>query len=141
MELSTIWWLLAGTAIGVELITGTFYLLMIAVGLVAAAVAAHLGTSLTVQIVAAAVVGAGLVVAWRRYKMAMPVNASANANHDVNFDIGETVQIEAWNPDGTATTKYRGAQWTVASAVPAPLDCGTHQIVEVVGSRLIVRKL
>lgn len=141
MEQSTIWWLLAGTATGIELITGTFYLLMIAGGLAAAAVAAHANAPLTVQIVLAGAVGAGLVLAWRRYKMAVPSSAPANANHDVNLDIGESVQVDAWNPDGTASVKYRGAQWAVSSAVPAPLVTGTHQIVEVVGNRLIVRKL
>ena len=40
---STLWWLAAGGLIAVELITGTFYLLMISLGLVAAALAAHAG--------------------------------------------------------------------------------------------------
>lgn len=141
MEQSTIWWLLAGTAIGIELVTGTFYLLMIAVGLAAAAIAAHAGTPLTVQIVVAAVVGAGLVVAWRRYKMRLPSSTPANANPDVNLDIGSTVQVDAWNPDGTASVKYRGAHWDVSSAGKAPFSAGAHQVVEVVGNRLILRKL
>ena len=38
---STLWWLLAGAAVAVELLTGTFYLLMFAIGLAAAAIAAH----------------------------------------------------------------------------------------------------
>ena len=33
MAESTIWWLLAGAAVALELVTGTFYLLMLAVGL------------------------------------------------------------------------------------------------------------
>jgi membrane protein implicated in regulation of membrane protease activity len=45
MAETTIWWLLAGTAVAVELLTGTFYLLMLAIGLVAAALAAHAGLS------------------------------------------------------------------------------------------------
>ncbi|MGA8787294.1 MAG: NfeD family protein, partial [Polaromonas sp.] len=32
MSESSIWWLLAGAAVAVELMTGTFYLLMLAVG-------------------------------------------------------------------------------------------------------------
>ena len=140
MEQSTIWWLLAGTAIGIELLTGTFYLLMIAVGLAAAAIAAHADAPLTAQIVVAAVVVSGLVVGWRRYKMTVPPSTPANANPNVNLDIGATVQVDAWNPDGTASVKYRGAQWDVASNDPALLSPGAHQIVEVVGSRLILRK-
>ena len=56
MAESTIWWLLAGGAIAIELATGTFYLLMISVGLIAGAIAAHLGLPLTGQIITAATV-------------------------------------------------------------------------------------
>jgi membrane protein implicated in regulation of membrane protease activity len=37
MAESTIWWLLTVAAVAVELVTGTFYLLMLAIGLAAAA--------------------------------------------------------------------------------------------------------
>ena len=81
------------------------------------------------------------MVTWRRYKQKTPSAAPARANHDVNLDIGETVQVDAWSPDGTSTVKYRGANWSVsltAGASPVP---GLHRIVEVVGSRLVVEKL
>jgi membrane protein implicated in regulation of membrane protease activity len=141
MAESTIWWLLAGGAVAVELVTGTFYLLMLALGLCAAAISAHAGAAPTVQIVVAAVVGAGAVLVWRRHKQRQPLTAPANSNRDVNLDIGETVQVDAWNPDGTSTVKYRGASWAVSNAAGAPLVLGPHQVIEVVGSRLIVRKL
>ena len=141
MAESTIWWLLTGAAIGVELITGTFYLLMLACGLASAAIAAHLGASNSVQLVAAALVGAGSVLAWRAYKKRQGTPASASTNHDVNLDIGETVQVEVWHSDGTSSVKYRGANWAVSSIAGVPLMPGPHQVVEVVGSRLIVKKL
>lgn len=141
MAESTIWWLLAGTAIGIELATGTFYLLMLATGLAAAAIAAHSGASTTVQIVIAAVVGAGAVLVWRAYKQTKPTALPANANRDVNLDIGETVQVNAWNPDGTTTVMYRGANWAVSSVAGDVRTSGPHRVVEVVGSRLIVQKL
>ena len=43
MEDSTLWWLAAGAAVIVELLTGTFYLLMLTLGLAAGALAAHAG--------------------------------------------------------------------------------------------------
>jgi membrane protein implicated in regulation of membrane protease activity len=142
MAQSTLWWLLAGAAVGVELMTGTFYLLMFAVGLAAAALAAQFGLAVTVQIVIAAFVGAGSVVAWHRYKQAQPAAAPANANRDVNLDIGATVQVETWQADGTATVKYRGANWTIAMADSTlALLAGPHRVVEVVGSRLIVARI
>ena len=141
MAESTLWWLLVGTAIGIELVTGTFYLLMLAVGLAAAALAAHLGASTTTQIVVAAVVGVGSVLAWRRFKQTKPTELPASFNKDVNLDIGETVQVDQWTPDGTATVKYRGANWAVSSASGEARGSGLHRVVEVVGSRLIVQKI
>lgn len=141
MAQSTIWWVLAGAVIAVELLTGTFYLLMLSIGLVAAAIATHLGATETQQWVVAAVVGGGFVVAWRLYKQTQPRALRASANRDVVLDIGESVEVQAWEPDGTSMVKYRGAQWSVslvAGATPTP---GPHRIVEVIGSRLIVKKL
>ncbi len=141
MDDSTLWWLIAGTAIAIELVTGTFYLLMLSSGFVAAALAAHLGANTITQIVVASIIGAGSVVAWRRYKQTRPPSAHANANRDVNLDIGGTVQVDHWEADGTASVKYRGAQWAVAVVAGETASRGAYRIVEVVGSRLIVQKL
>ncbi|MDD5335240.1 MAG: NfeD family protein [Rhodoferax sp.] len=138
---STIWWVLAGAAIAVELLSGTFYLLMLSLGLVAAAIAAHLGATAALQLVVAAVVGGGFVLVWRRYKQKTPSAAPAGANRDVNMDVGETVQVDAWRPDGTSSVKYRGANWSVSLVAGAAAVSGLHSIVEVVGSRLVVKKL
>ena len=141
MAQSTFWWLLAGAAVIAELVSGTFYLLILATGLAAAAIASHLGATETVQITVAALVTSGAVLGWRAYKISAPSDLPANANPDVNLDIGATVQIDAWNPDGTANVKYRGANWTVSPEENHPMATGAHQVVAVVGSRLIVRKL
>lgn len=139
---STIWWLLAGVAVAVELVTGTFYLLMLAIGMVAAALAAHLGAPVIVQIVVAALVGGGAVVAWHWKRSKSPKPAKANANRDVQMDIGQTVHVEQWNDDATASVKYRGAQWTVQladhDAAPQP---GLFKVKELNGNRLVVAKL
>jgi membrane protein implicated in regulation of membrane protease activity len=141
MAESTIWWLLTGTAVAVELLTGTFYLVMLATGLASAALAAHLGLSMQAQLVVAALVGGGAVVGWHMLRQRGPKELPAAANRDVILDIGETVHVTRWNADGTTQVKYRGAQWT---AVPAP-GCvpvaGPHRILEVVGSRLVVEQL
>jgi len=139
---STMWWLLAGTAIAVELVTGTFYLLMVAIGLAAAALASHINLSFTTQIVVAAVFGGGTVLTWRWQRSKSPKPAQANANRDVQMDIGETVHVEQWNSDATATVKYRGAQWTVVlgdkDGAPQP---GLFKVKELDGNRLVVKKL
>lgn len=141
MAESTIWWLLAGAAVAVELVTGTFYLLMLAIGLAAAALAAHAGAALPAQLVVAGVVGGGAVAAWHLLRGRQPRSAAASANRDVNLDVGETVVVDAWNPDGTASVKYRGASWTVVLAPGAVAAAGPHRVTEVVGNRLIVEKI
>ena len=137
----TVWWLLAGTAVAVELATGTFYLLMLALGMAAAAVAAHAGASIPLQLVAAALVGGGAVGGWHVARGRRPAAPPATANPDVNLDVGETVHVENWNADGTALIRYRGAQWSVTLApggVPAP---GPHRVRQVVGNRLVLEKI
>lgn len=141
MAESTVWWVLTGAVIAVELLTGTFYLLMLSLGMVAGAIAAHLGATLATQLVIAAAVGGGFVVAWRGYKKSQPRSLPAGANRDANLDVGESVEVEAWGPDRTGSVKYRGAQWSVSLAPGATPTPGPHRIVEVVGSRLVVEKL
>ena len=141
MEHSTLWWLMAGTAVVAELLTGTFYLLMLAIGLAAGAIAAHLGVEVSTQLVIAALVGGGAVVACYAIRKRNPGAQPAASNRDVNLDVGETVQVDAWNADGTAQVRYRGAQWTVLlrpGNAPSP---GAYRIAEVVGSRLLVDKI
>ena len=144
MAESTLWWLLAGTAVAVELVTGTFYLLMLSLGMAAAALSAHAGANFTGQMVTAAVVGVAAVLMWRKARSKRPDAAKASANVDVNMDVGQTVHVEQWLADGSSTVKYRGAQWTVVhSPTPdelSPPQAGQFKVVEVVGSQLMVRK-
>ena len=140
MAESTIWWLLAGAAVAVELLTGTFYLLMLATGLGGAAIAAHLGAGMAVQLLTAAVVGGGAVVAWHARRSKQPRPLPAHENRDVNLDIGMQVRVEQWQPDGTAQVKYRGAAWSVRFDGEGAAAPGQHTIRAVEGSQLLVIK-
>ena len=141
MAESTIWWLSAGAAIAVELLTGTFYLIMLAIGLAAAAVAAQLGAGTVVQLLVAAGVGGGAVTAWHLRQSRRSAVPAATANRDVNLDIGEIVYVDAWNADGTASVKYRGANWTVMHRSSTAPSTGAHRVAEVIGSRLLLEKI
>lgn len=138
MAQPTLWWMLAGAAVALELLTGTFYLLMVAVGFAAAAVAAHLGGGPVLQTVLAALVGCGAVVAWHLKRDRSRTELPAQANTNVNMDIGETVLVNAWNADGTANVHYRGANWTVIQRPGVSPALGVHRVVEVIGNRLLV---
>lgn len=141
MAESTLWWLATGGLVVAELLTGTFYLLMLALGFALAAVAAHLGWSLPQQLVVAAVVGGAAVVGWHmRQKKRRVQEPPAQANSNVNLDIGETVLVDAWNPDGTADVHYRGARWTAIHRQGVSPSPGLHRVAELVGNRLLVDK-
>lgn len=142
MKDATIWWVLAGAAVAVELTTGTFYLLMLAAGLVAGAIAAYIGYSVTAQLVIASIVGGGSVALWSWKRSKQPPNLPVNANRDVHLDIGEPIQVLQWNADGTASVKFRGAQWTAVAAQPDEAQApGNFRIKEMRGNRLVVEKM
>lgn len=138
----TLWWLLAGALVAAELLSGTFYLLMLALAAGASAVAAHAGLSVVQQLVLGAVVGSALVLQlyWRRSRLAAQA-PSAQANPDVQQDIGALVQVSHWHADGTAHVLYRGAQWTVQHHGSDAAQSGQHRVVQVVGNRLLVEKV
>jgi membrane protein implicated in regulation of membrane protease activity len=133
---STLWWLLAGGLIAAELATGTFYLLMVALGAAAGALAAHAGMAGTAQVVVAALVGAGATAAWHFQRARQPRSAPAASNADVNIDIGRTLRVDAWAADGSARVAYRGSTWSVRHAGPGAPVPGEQVIVSVDGNEL-----
>jgi membrane protein implicated in regulation of membrane protease activity len=136
------WWSLAGIAVLVELLTGTFYLLMVAVGLSAGAVAAHLGLSQNVQLLSVSAIAVGATYCWHHFRTAHP-GLRSSRDKNVEMDVGESVDIAAWDPNFTARVRYRGTVWTAeletASVNRGDTLPGPHQIVEMRGNSLIVR--
>ncbi len=143
MEASTIWWIAAAVLVIAEMLTGTVYLLAVALGLAAGALAAHAGLSLTLQTLLAALVGAGSTLVWHfsKARRSRISTVGVSANTDVNQDIGAQVQVDAWNADGTAQISYRGAQWTVLALAGSDRLSGSHRVKEVIGNRLVVEKI
>ena len=137
---STGWWLAAGVLVAAELATGTFYLLMLALGAAAGALAAHAGLQLTWQIGTAAVVGASAVVVWHLRRSRQPAAAPASTNPDVNLDVGGTVQVPAWGADGCARIAYRGSHWEARHVGPGHAAPGLHVIRAVEGNRLLLER-
>ncbi len=140
MELgaATWWWLIAGLLVVAELFIGSFYMLMLALGGVAGALAAYLGATYPLQLFTAAVVGAGTTAFWHYRRARSPRSAPVESNRDANLDIGQTLQVRTWDAQGSARVSYRGSDWSVqyqGAGEPAP---GPHVIVAVRGNRLFV---
>ena len=119
MAQSSIWWLLAGGAVAIELLTGTFYLLMLAVAAFGAGAVAWMGQGFPLQaLVAAGIAAAGCwaVHVWR----------ARNATEQMApVDAGQPASFESWvdEPSGLARVRYRGASWE-AQFVPPPGTAG-----------------
>ena len=140
MNDATIWWLVTGALVAMELTTGTFYLLMLAIGAAAAALAAHSGASLTAQVVTAAIVGGLAVVLWSAYRQRQP-GLTASSDAEQHLDVGETVQVEAWDAQGLAQVKHRGAVWTAVATANVTPSPGLFRIQAIQGNRLVLEKI
>jgi membrane protein implicated in regulation of membrane protease activity len=136
---STWWWIATAGLVAAELATGTFYLLMLAVGTAASALAAHAGLGTPAQLVIGAFIGAGAVAAWHRRRPRTLGEVASNP--DVNIDIGGRVHVDTWKPDGTARVQYRGAGWNARFAGGGPPSPGEHVIRAVQGTELMLDRI
>ena len=127
----------AGVLVILELLIGTFHLLMIALGLALGGIVALAGAALSVQAIVAGIVGVLATGLLHRSKFGRPAKQDARRDRNVNLDIGQRVSVPAWN-DGRARVMYRGALWDVELGQGATPHAGDFRIVEVHGSRLVV---
>jgi len=137
-----IWLIAAGIVVIFEIFTGSFYLLMISIGLASGAAAAWYGADVTIQLIVAAVVGAIATYALRRSKLGSPQKTDVARDPNVLLDIGNTIVVSEWIINGSgksnARVMYRGAMWDVDLEPGAESRPGTFRIEEIRGSRLIV---
>jgi len=133
-----IWLAMAGIVVILEMFSGTFYLLMIAFGLAAGALAALVGLAPSVQLIVAAVVGIVATYALRRSRWGRRRAIDAVRDPNINLDIGQSVQVEHWDANGSTRAMYRGAPWDIELAAGEEARPGSFIIREVRGSRLIV---
>ena len=133
MQAYLLWWILAAVLVGVELTSGTFYLLVYGLAAAAAGLAAWLGAGMVAQLLTAGVVAALGTLALRHWK-----RSTAHPESSVqDMDIGQTVEIESWQ-DGRGRVKYRGALWD-AQAETAGVDSTRPLTIRAVkGNTLVV---
>jgi membrane protein implicated in regulation of membrane protease activity len=131
------WLAAAGVLVILELFTGTFYLLMIAIGLAVGGIVAVLGAGGPAQTIAAAAIGVLATALLHRSRFGRPARHEPARDRNVNLDIGQRVTVPAWE-HGRARVMYRGALWDVELGQGATPQAGDFRIVEVQGSRLVV---
>lgn len=139
------WLALAGIMVLLELSSGTFYLLMVALGMVAGALVAFIGWPLPFQLLIAASVGAAATFILRRTRLNSTHQVLASRDPNVHLDIGQTIQVNKWqeveNGLYQSRVMYRGALWNVEFIGEREEDeptAGLYKIIEIRGSDLIV---
>jgi membrane protein implicated in regulation of membrane protease activity len=118
--------------VGVELTSGTFYLLVYGLAAAAAGVAAWLGVGMVAQLLTAGVIAALGTLALRHWKR----NTDHPESTLQDMDIGQTVLIESWQ-DGHGQVKYRGALWD-AEAEAAGVDSTRPLVIRAVRGNTLV---
>jgi len=136
MSQALLWWIATGLLVLAELASGTFYLLMLALGLAGGALAAHAGLALAGQLATAAVVGGAAVIAWHLQRRRQPLTPAIAANRDVLLDVGERVHVPRWDSDGRARVHYRGAAWAARWVGNGPPEAGDLVIRALDGNEL-----
>jgi membrane protein implicated in regulation of membrane protease activity len=107
MEADLLWAILGLTLVIVELLSGTFYLLVLGIAAFGAALAAWLGQPFGVQAIVAAVVSAAGCYGVHVYR------AKNTTGQMSPIDAGQPASFEAWVDQGArlARVRYRGASW------------------------------
>lgn len=127
------WWIAAAALIAAELLTGTFYLLVIGIALACGGGASWLGSSPPYQWFTAGMLGVAGVVLLERWKKGRGAVPSQPA-----LDVGQMVRVQSWGPDRTARVSYRGSTWDAELATPDTPQGETMYIAAMRGSVLIL---
>jgi len=107
MEMYLLWAVTGIMLIIIEMLTSTFYLLVLGIAALVAAAAAWLGYSFWVQAVIIVAVAVAGVILVKRYRSKIQTPPGQG------FDIGQIVMLDSWisEADGLARVNYRNAQW------------------------------
>jgi membrane protein implicated in regulation of membrane protease activity len=122
MEMWVLWIIVGLVLVIAELVTGTFYLLVLGAGAFAAAIASWAGANAIVQAFTAGLVAVGGAIGVHHWHEAHRRKDEGQANF---LDRGQAVVLEGWanEPAGLARVKYRGTTWDArmpSAARPTP---------------------
>ena len=131
-------WLVAGFALVIaELVTGTFFLLVLGIAAFAGSATAWFGQGFWLEALCAAAVAVAGVFWVQRRRKTMPRSDMAS------LDVGQAVTFEAWvsRDQGAARVKYRNTQWDAVIEGERDLDHGQVLFIHAVdGNTLKVSK-
>ena len=134
MDEDFLWAILGLSLVIVELLSGTFYLLVLGIAAFGAALAAWLGQGFGAQAVVAGVISAAGCYGVHVYR-------AKNAKGQMTpLDAGQPASFEAWLDQGAgrARVRYRGAPWDATVEGEAPQPGATVYVIAAHGNTLKV---
>lgn len=138
MNPAIIWGVIFFILIAVEMMTGTFYLLMISIGALAGAVAALIGLDALWQIGISGVVAA-FATGICHFKIVRHRKSPIySENKNTIIDIGEFVEVTHWSHNKTTQVRYRGAEWSAIWAGKEAPVIGNCIILGMQGNQLLL---
>jgi len=125
MDPALTWAIVALVLVIAELLSGTFYLLMLAVAAFGAATAAYVGQSFPVQSIVAVLLAAGGCYGVHVYR------ARSSVKRMAPIDAGMPASFESWLDAGSrlARVRYRGASWDARVEGSDALEPGAMLVV------------
>ncbi len=133
MEHYIYWFILALVLLGLEMATGTFYLLVLSIAAGLGGVFALAGLENVYVYGLTGLLSSGGILLVRYAK-----GTRLRAAESDNLDIGQPVRVVSWNADGTARVQYRGAEWDAEPESPDTAREATLYIKGTLGSKLIL---
>lgn len=133
MSVYVYWFLLALILIGLEIATGTFYLLIVAIAMAIGGTADLVGLVFPAQLALAALAGITGIIFLLRWKSGHVSDATSQS-----LDIGQPVKVLTWYDDETARVFYRGAEWDAELETKKSGHEGVFYIKDIRGSVLVL---
>jgi membrane protein implicated in regulation of membrane protease activity len=124
---------LALILVALEMATGTFYLLMVAIAMAIGGAFALIGIAFSAQLALAGLAGIAGIVLLARLKGKHSSDAMT-----FSLDIGQPVEVLAWRENGTARVFYRGTEWDAELEANGSGHEGNFYIKDVRGSVLVL---
>lgn len=137
MTIHYLWFIAAAILVGVEMMTGTFYLLVLAAAAIVGGILAFFGLDFWWQVggtALCAVLGTYALYVWKKKNATQPKLSP-------NLDVGQRVRVNEWREDGSARVTYRGAQWDAVLESEITPKRDQMVIVATRGSQLVLGPL
>jgi membrane protein implicated in regulation of membrane protease activity len=133
MQPYIVWFVAAFALVAAEMLTNTFYLLVVAIGAAAGGAVALTGAGFGWELAVAAVVTAAGIAVLRTMNIGLNLRRRRT---NLTLDVGQTVEVIERRPDGSLRVNYRGSQWD--AELEGPFVAGPLYIRHTRGSTLIV---